>query len=80
METIEDESEDLIPVGCGIYPILRSLKKRGYVDSEKERERLTVRKGNRRTYYWITDRGMEVVMHQEQMRRSLLNWRPSEII
>ena len=80
METIEYESEALIPVGCGIYPILRSLEKRGYVESEKETKRLTVRKGNRRTYYWITDRGIEVVTHQEQMRKSLLDWRPSEII
>lgn len=79
MDAIEYESEDLIPVGSGIYPILRSLEKRGYVDSEKETKRLTVRRGNKRTYYWITDRGMEAVTHQERMRKSFLNWRPETI-
>lgn len=76
MDTIQEASDDLIPIGCGIYRLLRRLEKDGYVGSRMEKDRPEIRKGNRRTYYSITDKGISALHERQQFRQSLLNWKP----
>ncbi|NER93144.1 MAG: hypothetical protein F6J86_04780 [Symploca sp. SIO1B1] len=77
MEAIEEVSNDVIPIGCRTYPLLRRLKKGGYVDSRLEEAGLEIRRGNRRTYYWITDKGINALKCRQEFRQALLNWKPS---
>ena len=56
-----------------IYPILKILEDKGFVEGEWENDELSNRAGARRRYYRLTDRGMEAVQNVLDFQQRLLN-------
>lgn len=57
-----------------IYPILKSLEDRGFVEGEWEDDGgSTNRPGARRRYYRLTNQGLEAIQHVLDFQQRLLN-------
>lgn len=74
-EAIEGASDFQLSMSCGsLYPNLRRLEKSKLISSRQEEARLPQRKGNRRVYYRITERGESILNELDLFRARLDNW------
>jgi PadR family transcriptional regulator, regulatory protein PadR len=80
-KAIEEASSGSRIIGVGsLYPTLRRLEEKGFVNSRwesNENAKSTERKsGSRRRYYRITPTGSRALIENQTIRQKLLAWQP----
>lgn len=72
MDAVGEFSYGQVSINPGnLYPALRRLEKQDLITSEQESQRLDIRKGNRRVYYTITNKGRKIINELEDFYRKL---------
>lgn len=77
IEALEKGSGGKLKVGFGtLYPALRRLERKGFVETRWGDETPEERGGARRKYYTISPEGAEVLREIQQIRTNLAMWKP----
>lgn len=75
---LEQGSGGKLKLGIGtLYPTLRRLEKKGFVQARWGDETPEERGGARRRYYKATSTGAKVLYELQQMRVNLVTWKPT---
>lgn len=78
IEALEKGSGGKLKVGFGtLYPALRRLERKGFVETRWGDETPEERGGARRKYYRISPQGAEVLHEIRQIRADLTMWKPA---
>lgn len=82
-QAITEASNGARKINMGsLYPTLRKLEKKGFLDSYwegttgKKSSEEKDRSGARRRYYMITSKGIKVLQENHEIRENLLSWKP----
>ncbi|GAC1490209.1 MAG: hypothetical protein NVS2B14_02170 [Chamaesiphon sp.] len=78
IEALEKGSGGKLQVGFGtLYPALRRLERKGFVETRWGDETPEERGGARRKYYRISPKGAEALYEIRQIRADLTMWKPA---
>lgn len=78
IDAVEEASGGKLVLGFGtVYPTLRRLERKGFVQSRWGDEIVEEREGARRRYYKVTPQGAKVLHELQQLRASLATWKPT---
>ena len=78
IEALEKGSGGKLKVSFGtLYPALRRLERKGFVETRWGDETPEERGGARRKYYSISPKGVEVLREIQQIRADLTRWKPA---
>lgn len=78
---IEQGSEGKLKLGFGtLYPTLRRLEKKGFVETRWGSEISGEREGARRKYFKISAKGAEILHQIQQIRAELMKYRCQELV
>ncbi len=76
IDALEQGSGGKLKLGFGtLYPTLRRLERKGFVEARWGDESPEEREGARRRYYKISPQGAEVLHDLQQMRAGLVMWK-----
>lgn len=79
IEALEKGSGGKLKVGFGtLYPALRRLEKKEFVETRWGDETPEEREGARRKYYRISPKGASVLQEIGQIRARLIAWKPMQ--
>ena len=72
VEVVSAASQGGYQIGCGtLYPALKRLSKRGFIQAQKRQENLAVRNGHSRCYYQVTTAGRDMLLRIETIREQI---------
>lgn len=78
IDAVEEGSGGKLKLGFGtVYPTLRRLERKGFVQARWGEDTPEERGGARRRYYKVTPKGAKILRELQQMRVSLVMWKPS---
>jgi len=76
LDALEHGSGGKLQLSTGtLYPTLRRLENKGFVETRWGDEILEERGGARRKYYKITPKGAKILRDNQQIRASLAAWK-----
>jgi PadR family transcriptional regulator, regulatory protein PadR len=80
IKALENGSGGKVKIGFGtLYPALRRLEKKEFVETRWGDEIAEERGGARRKYYKISAKGASALEEIGQIRAALMNWQPASV-
>ena len=78
MKAVDEASEGKLKLGFGsLYPVLRSMERKGFVTARWGDETPEERGGARRKYYRISGLGERALNEADELRTNLATWQPA---